>query len=164
VSHGPDLAEQAARLAKKIHGLRSVAENRGEACLLLDDEGPEGPRSAPLLQELCARCVGVSPRYGAASRATAVRLSTAQGGSAVCFIASDSSAFPPRRRCGRADNQAADGALEICKSHRLSRPARQEDPEVIAKILSHLELPVDPPEPAPARSLDWLPGFAVGTE
>jgi hypothetical protein len=39
-----------------------------------------------------------------------------------------------------------------------------EDPELIGKILRHLDLPVNPPEPTPARSLDWLPGFAIGTE
>jgi hypothetical protein len=39
-----------------------------------------------------------------------------------------------------------------------------EDAEVIAKILRHLELPADPPEPTPARALDWLPGIAAGAE
>jgi hypothetical protein len=36
--------------------------------------------------------------------------------------------------------------------------------QVIAKILRHLELPVDPPEPVPVQSIDWLPGFAIGTD
>jgi hypothetical protein len=47
---------------------------------------------------------------------------------------------------------------------RLRLLATIEDPEVIAKILRHLELPEGAPEPAPARALDWLPGVDVGTE
>ncbi len=47
---------------------------------------------------------------------------------------------------------------------RLRLLATIEDPELIAKILRHLELPEDAPEPAPARALDWLPGFVAGTE
>jgi hypothetical protein len=47
---------------------------------------------------------------------------------------------------------------------RLRLLATIEHPEVIAKILKHLKLPVDPPEPTSARSLDWLPGFAIGTD
>ena len=41
-----------------------------------------------------------------------------------------------------------------------------DDPAVIAKILRHLGLPVDPPVPTPARDPPWmagsLPGFDAG--
>jgi hypothetical protein len=47
---------------------------------------------------------------------------------------------------------------------RLRLLATIEDPEVVAKILAHLDLPIEAPEPSPARSLDWLPGFVVGAE
>jgi hypothetical protein len=38
-----------------------------------------------------------------------------------------------------------------------------EDGAVIEKILRHLELPIDPPAPAPARAAAWLPGFETAT-
>jgi hypothetical protein len=41
---------------------------------------------------------------------------------------------------------------------RLRFIATIEDREVIEKILRHLEVPLDPPVPAPARRADWLPG------
>jgi hypothetical protein len=44
---------------------------------------------------------------------------------------------------------------------RLRLLATIEDPEVIAKILAHLDLPLAPPQPAPAQDPDWLPGFAA---
>jgi len=34
-----------------------------------------------------------------------------------------------------------------------------EDQAVIEKILRHLELPIEPPAPAPPRQAEWLPGF-----
>ena len=34
-----------------------------------------------------------------------------------------------------------------------------EDGALIEKILRHLELPIDPPAPTPARTSGWLPGF-----
>jgi len=47
---------------------------------------------------------------------------------------------------------------------RLRLLATIEDTEVVAKILAHLNLPIDPPEPSPVRDLDWLPGFAACNE
>jgi hypothetical protein len=47
---------------------------------------------------------------------------------------------------------------------RLRLLATIEDPELMGKILRHLELPVNPPEPTPARSLDWLPGSVAGAD
>ena len=41
---------------------------------------------------------------------------------------------------------------------RLRLLATIEDAEVIRKILTHLNLPLEPPPPAPARQLDWLTG------
>ncbi|MGH7787515.1 MAG: hypothetical protein ACRERC_11650, partial [Candidatus Binatia bacterium] len=41
---------------------------------------------------------------------------------------------------------------------RLRLLATIADHRVIAAILVHLGLPVDPPHPAPARSTAWLPG------
>jgi len=35
---------------------------------------------------------------------------------------------------------------------------------VIEKILRHLQLPIDPPAPAPARRAAWLPGFEPTAE
>ena len=42
---------------------------------------------------------------------------------------------------------------------RLRFIATIEDRTVIEKILRHLELPIDPPAPAPARVPAWLPSF-----
>jgi len=39
-----------------------------------------------------------------------------------------------------------------------------EDRTLIEKILRHLELPIDPPVPAPARWVPWLPGFETTAE
>jgi uncharacterized protein YbaR (Trm112 family) len=47
---------------------------------------------------------------------------------------------------------------------RLRFIATIEDRAVIAKILRHLGLPVDPPAPAPARHGEWLPGFQPGAD
>ena len=47
---------------------------------------------------------------------------------------------------------------------RLRFVATIEDRAVIEKILRHLELPIDPPVPAPARRAAWLPGFDAAGE
>ena len=47
---------------------------------------------------------------------------------------------------------------------RLRFVATIEDRAVIEKILRHLELPIDPPAPAPARQPAWLPGFEPTAE
>jgi hypothetical protein len=47
---------------------------------------------------------------------------------------------------------------------RLRLLATIEDAEVIRKILTHLNLPVEPPKPAPAPQLDWFAGFAGRAE
>jgi hypothetical protein len=47
---------------------------------------------------------------------------------------------------------------------RLRLVATIEDRAVIAMILLHLGLPVDPPSPAPARSPEWLPGVPSGLD
>jgi uncharacterized protein YbaR (Trm112 family) len=47
---------------------------------------------------------------------------------------------------------------------RLRLVATIEDRAVIEKILRHLELPIDPPVPAPARRAAWLPGFDAAGE
>jgi hypothetical protein len=39
-----------------------------------------------------------------------------------------------------------------------------EDAEVIRKILTHLNLSLEAPQPAPAQQLDWLAGLAGGAE
>jgi len=43
---------------------------------------------------------------------------------------------------------------------RLRLVATIEDRRVIEQILAHLNLPVDPPSPALARSPEWLPGWS----
>lgn len=43
---------------------------------------------------------------------------------------------------------------------RLRLLATIEDAEVIAKILRHLNLPVEAPRPSPPRDIAWLPGVA----
>jgi hypothetical protein len=43
---------------------------------------------------------------------------------------------------------------------RLRLVATIEDPSVVARILEHLGLAVDPPSPVPARSTEWLPGWS----
>jgi hypothetical protein len=35
---------------------------------------------------------------------------------------------------------------------------------LIEKILGHLRLPVDPPDPGSARAADWLPGFEASAD
>jgi hypothetical protein len=39
-----------------------------------------------------------------------------------------------------------------------------EERAVIEKILRHLQLPIAPPAPAPARRVAWLPGFEPTAE
>jgi len=47
---------------------------------------------------------------------------------------------------------------------RLRFVAKIEDRAVIEKILRHLELPIDPPAPAPSGAPEWLPGFETATD
>ena len=43
---------------------------------------------------------------------------------------------------------------------RLSRSSRPVRPRVIARILAHLGLPVEPPRPVPPRQPSWVPAVA----
>jgi hypothetical protein len=46
---------------------------------------------------------------------------------------------------------------------RLRLLATIEEPAVVKRILKQLDLPIETPSPAPARSPPWLPGFAHTT-
>ena len=47
---------------------------------------------------------------------------------------------------------------------RLRLLATIEDRAVVATILTHLGLPVDPPRPSPARTPAWLPGVRAAAD
>ena len=64
---------------------------------------------------------------------------------------------------GLVPNVAACGSWRRLRTERWTQRYEKggvpTGPLMIEMILPHLELPIDPPAPIPARASGWLPGF-----